>query len=250
MRQTAFDLLGVLIVVVTALAAAHFLDPLFAIPGLALAMNPINLGMSQMFNQGAREAFMAGQPLELQDQPLYSLITLGAVINPAGGNNFFADASATVGLQRTNLTRPNQVPPGTNFECHGIRIFFLAPLTVVFADFVTAIRDGFLVLTVNNSQRLTRHLRDFTVGTIYAPSFSAAAGDNPVVTDQGIDGVFNLALPITIQDRTTFGVNITFVTNVASLAATVMGVELLGIMDRGNIKLDLSPVRSLSSLGA
>jgi hypothetical protein len=249
MKPTFREIFGMVLMVVVTTIVSHYVSPWLAIPGMALAMNPINLGVSQMFNQGAQAAWRLGQPLEIQDQPLYSLITLPAAINPAGGNNFFADAAATVGLQRTNLTRPNQVPPGTNFEIHGIRIFFLAPITVLFTSYVTAIRDAFLVLTVNNSQRLTRHLRDFTVGTIYAPSVSAAAGDNPIVTDQGIDGVFALALPIPLQGATTFGVTVTFITDVAALGSTVMGVELLGLLDRGNIKLDQSPVRSAASLG-
>lgn len=248
-RPRISAVLALVAIVFSALAATQVISPWFGIPGMALALNPFFVYQSSKMVQGALEADRLGQPLELQDQPLYSYVTLPAAINPAQGINFFGDAEATVGAQRTNLTRPNQVPNGTKFEMHGIRVIFAAPLTVLFTSYNTAIRDAFLTLTVGTSRRIQLHLRNFIQQTIIAPSFSAAAGDNPILTEQGYEAAKQLLFPILIQDQTNFGVNITFVTDVAALGSTVMGVQLEGILDRGNIKLDQSPTRSFSSLG-
>ena len=247
-NRSVLQVVGLMLVIATAVLF-HEVGPLLAIPGMALALNPFYVYQTSKIIQGALAAQGLGEPLEVQHQPLYSFVTLPAAINPAGGINFFGDAEATVGTQRTNLTRPNQVPNGTNFEMHGIRIIFAAPITVVFTSYNTAVRDAFLILTVGTSQRLKLHLRNFLPATIYAPSFSAAAADNPIVTEQGFESSIQLLCPILLQQQTNFGVNIVFVTDVAALGSTVMGVQLEGILDRGNIKLDQSPTRSTSSLG-
>lgn len=200
-------------------------------------MNPVKLSVSPIFEAAKSQ----GTYLELQDQSLYSLITLPTPLTAAGGVAFFGDTIATVTPDRTNLDRSNQVPIGSTYEIHGIGIKFLAPLTVVFASFVTATRDAWLELFVNNSLRFRAHLREFLQAVAYAPSFSAAAGDSPIVTDQGIDGWRDLALPITINDYTNFNVRIFFATDVAALNNTVAGVWLGGIINRGNIKLDSTP---------
>lgn len=206
-------------------------------------MQQINLSVSPLFRAAQGIDPANGQPvyLELQDQPLYSLVTLPTPLTAAGGVSFFGDTVATVTLDRTNLDRPNQVPIGSTFECHGVGIRFLAPLTVVYSSFNTAMRDAYLQLTVNNSQRLTKHLSEFVSSSVLAPSFSAAAGDNPVLTQQGLDYYVNLALPISINSLTSFNIKVFFLTDVAALNATVMGVYMAGLLNRGNIKLDSSP---------
>jgi hypothetical protein len=205
-------------------------------------MNSINLQRSQMMAASQQLAASGQGALEVQDFPLYSYVTLPTPLTGAGVQ-FFGDTIASVGIQRTNMTRPNQPIPGTNYEVHGIRVIFAAPLTVVFSSFNTAILGAAISIFVNNTLRFQRHLRSFLPASIYAPSFSAAAGDNPVVTDQGYDGVYPLALAIPIQGETNFSVTITFATDVAALNATVMGVEFQGLLDRGNIKVDQTPVR-------
>lgn len=249
-RNIVLESLSIVAMVAMALVVTNVISPLFAIPGMALALNPFFVFQVSKQIEGARAAAMAGQPLELQYQPLWSYVTLPAALNAAGGINFFGDAEATVGTQRTNLTRPNQVPNGTNYEVHGIRIIFSSvPVTVLWTSFITALRDAYLVFKVGTSDRLKLHGRSFLPSTIYAPSVSAAAGDNPVLTEQGYEAVIQLILPIPLADQTNFGVNMVFTTDVAALGNTVMGVQLEGLIDRGNIKPDQSPVRSLSSLG-
>lgn len=208
-------------------------------------MNPINLNRSQMMAAAQQIAQSGGQSLEVQDFPLYSFVTLPTPLTGAGVQ-FFGDTISTVGLQRTNLTRPNQMLPGTNYEIHGMRLVFAAPLTVVFSSFNTALLGAAIQIFVNNTLRFQRQCRSFLPASIYAPSFSAAAGDNPIITDMGYDGIYPLSVPIPLQGETNFSVTITFATDVAALNATVMGVEFLGLIDRGNIKVDQTPVRALA----
>jgi hypothetical protein len=176
--------------------------------------------------------------VELQDYTLYSLITLPAAINPANGNLFFGDTESAVGRQRTNLTRPNEVPGKTNFEIFGVRIKFLAPITVVMSSYLTAIRDAYCVLSVNNAERRVYHLSEFLPATIHAPSFSAAAGDHPIVTHLGQTFDYPMDPTVVLQGGVAFTFRIFFVTDVAALGSTVLGVYFNGFLDRGNIKLD------------
>jgi len=197
--------------------------------------NPVNsprLMRSQMQPQIAGGA-------EIQDARLYSYITLPAAINPANGNLFFADIEGTVGRQRTNMTRSGEVPGQTNFEIFGIGIKFLAPLTVLYTSYRTAILDAWAQLKVNQSERWVSHLGGLVESaSVIAPSFSAAAGDNPVMTQQSLSFVVPVDPTILIQGGVQFEFRIYFATNVAALGSTVMGVEFLGLLDRGDIQLD------------
>lgn len=201
--------------------------------------NPIRLSLSQLFAAGQQ----AG--LEVQDQTLYSLVTLPAAINPSGGINFFGDSESAVGAQRTNLTEPNKVPSRLNYEIHGVAIKFTAAPTVLYTSINDAVRDAYMSIVVANSERKRYHLTEFLPTTYMAPSFSAAAGDNPVLAEQGISFYRPLALPIPLQGGVNFTVRVFFVTNVAALGSTVMGVYFGGLIDRGNVKLDQSPVRAM-----
>lgn len=183
---------------------------------------------SQIWDQGK----------EIQDWDLYSLITLPAAINAAAGNLFFGDTEGTVGRQRTNMTRPGEVPGGTQFEVFGIGIKFLPPLTVLWTSINDALRDAWLVVKVNNSERWVKHLSAFFPATAITPSFSAAAGDNPVITDMGTYYQRPVDPTIVLQGGIAFEVRVFFNTNVAPLGSTVMGVVLNGLLDRGQIQLD------------
>lgn len=200
-------------------------------------MQQINLNVSPLFNAAQK----MGVYLELQDQPLYSLVTLPTPLTAAGGVSFFGDTIATVTPDRTNLDRPQQVPVGSTFEIHGIGIRFLAPITVLYTSFNTAMRDAWMELTVNQSLRNRLHLSQFVSSAVIAPSVSAAAGDSPVLTQVGLDYYINLAVPITINSITNFFIKVYFATDVAAINATVMGVYLAGLLNRGNVKLDSSP---------
>jgi len=199
----------------------------------------INLQISQMYRAAV------AQRLEVQDQSLYSLVTLPAAINPAGGIAFFGDTEAAVGRQRTNLTRSNEVPGRTNYEVHGIGIKFTAAPTVLFSSINDAVRDAYLEFQTNNALRRVFHLSEFFPAAEVSHSFSAAAGDNPFVSHVGTYFVRNIALPVLLLGGVNFSVRIYFTTNVAALGNTVMGVYFEGIIDRGNIKLDQTPVRQM-----
>lgn len=180
--------------------------------------------------------------VELQDNSLYSLVTLPTPITAANGVLFFGDTEATVGRQRTNMTRSNEVPGKTNFEAFGIGIKFHAPLTVVYQDVLTAIRDAWLELRVNNSERRVYHLSEFFPHLTVNPSFSAAAGDNPVLTHQGTYFEVPIDPTIVFQGGVSLIVRVFFATAMATLSATVMGVYFNGLIDRGDVKLDQTPL--------
>jgi hypothetical protein len=184
-----------------------------------------------------------GKGLEVQHQKLYDLVTLPAAINAAGGIQFFGDTESAVGRQRTNLTRNNEVPGRTNYEIHGLGVKFTAAPTVVFSSVNDAVRDGWLELYINNSLRLVRHLTEFWPAVSYNPSFSAAAGDNPIVPHVGMYFILPLAIPIPLQGAVNFRVTVFFITNVAALGSTVMGCYLDGLIDRGPVQLDQTPTR-------
>lgn len=186
--------------------------------------------------------------VEVQDYTLYSLVTLPAAINAANGILFFGDTESTVGRQRTNMTRSNEVPGKTNFEVFGIGIKFLAPLTVVYSSFNDAIRDAFVQLLVNNAERRVYHLSEFIPSAVIAPSFSAAAGDNPVLTHQGVSFLLPVDPTILLQGGVSVVLRIFFITNVAALGSTVVGVYFNGLLDRGDIVLDQTPQGQVSQL--
>lgn len=234
-RHSRLASFAILALVIGVLFAGDFVLASCAVAGTSLAMVTIvspRTQRSQLWQTGH----------ELQDYGLYSLITLPAAINPANGNLFFGDTETTVGRQRTNLTRPGEVPGKTNFEIFGIGIKFLAPLTVLYTSFQDAIRDAWIQFQVNNAERWVRHLSEFIPATVTAPSFSAAAGDNPVITHQGLNFTMPVDPTIVLQGGVNFTVRIFFFTNVAALGNTVVGVYFTGLLDRGAIQLDQQPL--------
>lgn len=202
---------------------------------VALAAAPIlspRVQRSQLWRNG----------IELQDQSLYSYVALPTPLTAAGGVLFFGDTESTVGRQRTNMTRANEVPGKTNFEIFGIGIKFLPPLTVLWADVLLAMRGAYLTLTVNNSERRVYHLSEFFPASVIAPSFSAAAGDNPVLIQQGTTYLHALDPTIVLQGGVSVVVRIFFTVDSAPLNTTIAGVIFNGLIDRGNVQLDQTPM--------
>lgn len=184
---------------------------------------------------------------EMQDYSLYSFVTLPAAINASNGILFFGDTESTVGRQRTNMTRANEVPGKTNFEIFGIGLKFAPPLTVLWTTINDAIRDAFVVVLVNQAERRVYHAHEFFPATAITPSFSAAAGDNPVVTHQGGSYLLPVDPSIVVQGGVQFIVRVFFATNVAALGSTVMGVVCNGLIDRGDIQLDATPIVAVTT---
>lgn len=184
---------------------------------------------------------------ELQDYSLYSFVTLPATITTANGILFFGDTESTVGRQRTNMTRANEVPGKTQFEVFGIGLKFAPPLTVLFTAINDAIRDAFVVVLVNQAERRVYHMHEFFPFTAVAPSFSAAAGDNPVLTHQGASYLLPVDPTIVIQGGVQVMVRVFFTTQVASIGSTVMGVVMNGLIDRGDIQLDATPTVAVTT---
>lgn len=230
--------LGILIVCASVLPALSGTADGFAAAGINLAMSTsVNLNLSQLYQRAVQKK------KEIQHQKLYSLVTLPAAINAAGGISFFGDTESTVGRQRTNMTRPNEIPGGTNYEIHGIGIKFTASPTVTFTNINTAVRDAWFQLKINNSERLVRHLTEFFPSATVNPSFSAAAGDNPVVPQVGVSFILPLAIPIPLVGAVNFTSQVFFITDAGtSLGNTVMGMYFDGLIDRGSVTLDLGPV--------
>lgn len=188
----------------------------------------LNLNLSKLFRSG----------VEVQHNMLYSLVTLPATITATNGILFFGDTEGSVGRHRTNLTKPNEAPGSANFEIHGIGVKFTAAPTVLWTALNDATRDSFMVLIVNGAERLVKHLGEFLPAMAVLPSFSAAAGDNPVITHQGPYFVVPIELPILLPRGVNFTLRVFFATQVASIGSTVMGVFLNGLIDKGAIDLD------------
>lgn len=181
----------------------------------------------------------AGGDFELQDSEQYSLVTLPAAINPSGGVLFFGDTESAVGRARTNMTRAGEIPEKNAFEIFGVGLKFLPPFTVLWTSVLDAMRDAYITLVVNQSERGSWHMSRWFPSVALTPSEAAAANDVPVNTAVGRDFYKPMDPSIVLWGGVNFQLRVFFTTNVPALANTVLGVYFNGLMARGGVKLDV-----------